>query len=271
MKKELSDSVKKIRGKHLKMVKEYLNKTNNELIKELEYSDVHTLSAIYSGIQVLPEYKIDYLVKTYNIRKDYLLGIDEYMTDEDFKKFAPESETNSFKVTLKYLELLGLNFESYIYSKIRLLILFRNWDFLKDYLTESTINEIEEKYNFSHSTYNDIYKNYFETYIDVAFKETPDELPFEISNSGKTLDNIGKNETYYDIYKVTSENSSIHTDTFYSVGYKVYYKNQLLCGLSITELQDFMKKIDSFNKCAIETLLPPTKQNNSFFKSIGDL
>ncbi len=236
-------------GGRLKQEAKKRGLTNDDMASLLLYSSGKQISPIYSGIKELTDDRFAILAKTWNVRENYLRCIDDWETDDDMLKNTEILDIDSFKVCKAYLETLGLRLCPFISSILDISLVYRDWEIIKEYLTDDTINEVQTKYDFSLDL-KKIYKEYKGQYIELFWRKPLDNLGIDFSEVGK------EHTELLNMYHVGSGKGALPHNMSYLIGFKAYYKNELLCTTSITGLQNFMQQLDSFVQCAIETLLP---------------
>ena len=221
--------------------------TNDDMAQLLHYSSGKQISPIYSCTKELTDDRFTILSKAWNVRENYLRCIDDFETDDDLLKNAKIEDIDSFNKCKDYLETIGLRLCPFISSKLPICKLYSIWKDVQEYLSDSTIKLILSKYDFNldEKTFN---KKYYCDDVVVQWKKTIDKININFSEVGKESNN---NQQY--IF-VSCEESNTKVNVEYEIGFHAYYNNALLCDISISGLQLFMKQLDSFARCSIDTL-----------------
>lgn len=248
-------------GKRLKAEAHKRNIKNQDMADLIGYSSGKQISPIYQGRFQITEDRIDILCKEWGVRKNYLLCIDDWETEEEMLIYSKNIDINSLKACLTYLETLGLRLTPYVSSYLPLTSIKANWEMLIDYFTEETIDSLLCEYDFTLPPA-DFRKQYFSKNVVVHWKKALDlNISFEeIGKQNNLSTYITTSFDDLDFISIDASKSTLKVNTEYIVGYKIYYKDEYYCDCSIKQLQKFITILDAFTTCSINTILINQKQ-----------
>ena len=165
----LSDNLRiTISGQRIKKEAKSRKITQEELANILGYAGRNEISACYNGKRFLSHECYETLSKLWDIRIEYLLGIDDYRTLNDFLDSTNSKARHIQEMTHYFLKAHGYLIEEtdYLYSNEHyyketdnyLLDKYNEWSF--DNVLEVT-NNLGEKYYITEKDLNDLIVDFF--------------------------------------------------------------------------------------------------------------
>lgn len=225
---------------------------NSDLAKTLGFSNEKSVSKYLNGTPIDID-RAELFAKYCGIRLDYIIGRDDWRTEDDMTKYARIDDIESFNTCKAYLETLGLKLEPSIMSYgVSITKLYEKWDTVSEYLTDECRNEIAIKYDFTLES-REFHKKYFLENMNIRLKKPFDAIGISFFEVGK----CNTSEFPQRILHIGDNKTLLGENIEYSLGYIVSYNGIELRNISIRELQEFISKLDKFAKCCIESFLLP--------------
>lgn len=236
-------------GQRLKMLAKEHGYTREDMSEKLNYSCGH-ISRFYNGSIEVPDNVASVLAETWGIRKEYILCEDDFKTDNEMYLYLNETSIKDMQIAMDYLKTIGLVLRPYTVLSCSLTALYRHLSKIKSYIKESEIQRLQSEYNFELSS-EEFSKDYFSVDCNIELSSPLPGMPF------LCLDNISKTSIQDDITLLhcSDENNPIAENCEITLYFKVYYHDELIRNISIEDLQKFIKKLDMYSKCTIETIL----------------
>lgn len=236
-------------GQRLKQLAKEHGFTREDMSEKLNYSCGH-ISRFYNGSIELPDNVASVLSETWGIRKEYILCKDDFKTDDEMYLYLNETSIKDMQIAIDYLKTLGLVLRPYTTLSCSLTALYRHLSQIRNYIKESEIQRLQGEYNFELSP--EVFsKTYFSVDCNVELSSPFSGLPF------LCIENISKTSVQDEITLLhcSDENNPITENCRVTLYFKVYYHDEMIRTIGIEDLQKFIKKLDMYSKCTIETIL----------------
>lgn len=247
-------------GKRIKEERKRRKITQERLAETINYASRNELSACENGKRFLKEESYIKLSNEWDLRIEYILGIDDFRTYEDYENFIMNIGMGEFNSTMAYLKTLGLQFTPKYYMETNVIEL-------------SKIEKSPEKYNAIRSCYSEKAKSYIDKRIKtpLAYNIT-DRLNETIELTGipdnnmlaspdKTqkinkqdfIDNdlFGDYRTYID--EIFPDYNDIRANI--SLLFEITYKEEIIGIKEAYDIQSFLSHIDNICEICIRDLL----------------
>lgn len=236
-------------GKRLKQLAKEHGATREDMAEILNYSCGH-ISRFYSGITEIPDNVAQTLSELWNIRKEYILFEDDFKTDEEMYLYMNENSIKEMQATLAYLRTLGVTIRPCTVLKCSLTSLYKNLAQLQDYIKESEIERLRNEYDFDLPSA-EFFRTYFSQQCCVELSSPLPRTPFlELERVSKN----SKQESF--IYTQCSDDNNLLGVNYEVVlFFHICYQGNMIRDIDIYGLQKFVKKLDAYSKCTIETIL----------------
>ena len=95
-------------GKRIKEERRKRKINQEKLANLIGYESRQRLSLCETQQCLLDEERYELLSKEWNLRKEYLMGLDDYRTEEEYENALMYDSMEEFNSTMKYLQTLGL-------------------------------------------------------------------------------------------------------------------------------------------------------------------
>lgn len=243
-------------GQRLKQLAKEHNLTREDMSELINYSCGH-ISRFYNGTIKIPDNAAQILSNLWNIRKEFILCEDDFRTDEDIYLSLNENSVKDMQITIEYLKTLGLVLRPYTTLTCPLTALYRHFSQIQSYIKESEIQRLQHKYNFELPS-EEFSKTYFTEECTVELSSPLPTIPFLHTEKISKI----SNQTCTVLLHNSDKNNLMGVNCEITLFFKVYYHNELLRTINTHDLQEFIKKLDIYSKCTIETIL--------FDKNFGD-
>lgn len=236
-------------GQRLKQLAKEHGLTREDIGEIINYSCGH-ISRFYNGIIEIPDSAAQILSKLWNIRPEYILCEDDFKTDEEMYLYVNESSIQDMKAAMSYLQTLGIELRPHTILSCPLTELYKHFSQLKDHIKTSEIQRLQDNYNFG-LPQKEFFKTYFHEECNIELSSPIPGIPFLCA------EDISKTAVQEDTFfiSVSDSNNPIGTNCTISLYFKVYYRNKFIRTVSLCDLQEFIKKLDAYSKCTIETIL----------------
>lgn len=236
-------------GARLKWLAKENGLTREKLGEITGYSSGH-ISRFYNGKSEIPDNMAQTLSELWNIRKEYILCEDDFKTDEQMYRSLNESSIKEMKATMEYLKTLGIVFRPCTVLSCYLTSLYKHWAQMQDYIKRDEIERLQKKYNFNLPS-TEFHKAYFSEQCHVELSSPLPDTPF------LTLEDVSKSSRQESMIILDSSSGSnpLGTGCEINLFFKVYQDNKLVRSITVYDLQDFIKKLDSYSKCTVDTIL----------------
>lgn len=236
-------------GQRLKQLAKEYSLTREDMSEIINYSCGH-ISRFYNGSMEIPDNAAQILSKLWNIRKEYILCEDDFKTDEEMYLYLKNTSIKEMQAAIDYLETLEVILRPQTMLSCSLTSLYKHFEQIKCYIKESEIQRLKTTYNFELSQ-KDFFKTYFSEECKIELSSPIPGVPFLCT------ENVSKTSASDDMILLysSSENNPVHSNCEIALYFKVYYKNELIRSISTHDLQKFIKKLDMYSKCTIETIL----------------
>lgn len=236
-------------GQRLKKLAKEHGFTREDMAEKLNYSCGH-ISRFYKGTIEIPDNVAQALSKLWNIRKEYILCEDDFKTDEEMYSYMNETSIKEMQAAIDYLKTLGIVFRPCTALTCSLTALYRHWIQMQEYIKESEIERLKKEYDFD-LTPKEFHRTYFSEQCHVELSSPLPELPF------LRIEEVAKHSKQKSMVFIGSmdDKNPLNVNCEVNLFFKVYQNGQFIRTVKIYELQDFVKKIDAYSKCTIETTL----------------
>lgn len=236
-------------GERLKKLAKEHGFTRENLSEKINYSCGH-ISRFYNGTIEIPDSVASVLAELWHMRKEYILGEDDFKTDEEMYLYLNEISIKDMQSAIDYLKTLGLTLRPYTTLSCSLTALYKYLSQIKSYIKESEIQRLQSEYNFELPP-KEFSKAYHSVDCNVELSS-----PFPGTSFLRT-ENMSKTSAQDDmiLLSCSDENNPIGENCFITLYFKVYYHDKLIRSIGIHDLQEFIKKLDMYSKCTIETIL----------------
>ena len=243
-------------GKRIKEERKRRKITQERLAETINYASRNELSACENGKRFLKEESYIKLSNEWDLRIEYLLGIDDFPTNESFFIGIKEKDNSDLTKSIQYLETIGFRIKPYISCHLSIVILYRNIDVLKECISNESLEKIMNKYDFSLNG-KDFSIKYFSAYETVELKRLPNNPDFSLSDS------VGKKKTHTNMKmdalpfggNYVHDFETTHSNLEYFLGYKLYLNDNYIRELSIGALQRMFKSMDNIVLITLKELL----------------
>ncbi len=236
-------------GQRLKQLAKEHDCTREDLSEKINYSCGH-ISRFYNGTIEIPDTAACILAELWGVRKEYILCEDDFKTDDEMYTYLNEVSVKDMQAAIDYLKTLGLLLRPYTVLSCPLTSLYHNLSEIRCYIKDSEIQRLQSEYNFELPP-EDFHKTYFFIDCNVELSSPLPEMPFLCTeNIPKT--SVQKDTVFLscsDVHNPVGVNCNV---TLY---FKVYYQDKLIRSIGAPDFQEFIKKLDMYSKCTIETLL----------------
>lgn len=208
------------------------------------------ISRYYNGHCTISRDRISMLAKRWNVREEYLLCEDDFKTNDELYAISKANNIKDMQHAIAYLESLGLYLKPHTELHCSLTGFKRYLEKLKPYIKKESLEKLMKQYDFNLSNSEFRKKYFYERCLVELFKPLP-ESPF------LDKENISKDEhiPHATFVQPGDENNILKENYNINLGFTVYYQNKFIRRISVNELQDFIKQLDCYAKCTIETLL----------------
>ena len=121
---------------------------------------------------------------------------------------------------------------------------------MQEYIKDSEIERLKKEYDFDLPS-NEFHRTYFTEQCYVELSSPLPEIPF------LHLEDVSKSSSQESMVflKSSDEKNPLGVNCGVSLFFKVYQNSQFIRNANIYDLQDFMKKLDAYSKCTVETIL----------------
>lgn len=241
-----------VMGRRLKVLALSRNQTNRQMADLLHYANEKSISYLYSGKQRLTDDRIEIVCNKFNVRENWLRGIDDFQTEADIQ----DKDISEYRKIRDYLGTLGLRIEPAIFWKASPRTLFLYYSDMERFLSDKAKSIISEEYKTA-ANENDYknYANYDELWQGDYFELKSNPLNEKMQNisvlSKKSgIENDNDFDKYYGVYE-TEDGEELEIQILY----KVTYEDGTYLELPIDKLRYFFTHIDRMCKASIETVL----------------
>lgn len=239
------------KGQRLKQLAKENGLTRDEMGIILNFSPGH-ITRFYNGEYELPEDSAEKLSKLWGIRKEYIQCIDDFRTDEEIYKYSNETSIKEMQAAINYLETLGLVLRPCTLLCCPVTALYKKLGEISDYVNESEMTRLRSRFDFELPS-KDFYTKYFSEWCDIELAAPLPDVPFlDMANVSKQA-NI---DTDKEIYCGEPRGKIIGANYSVTLAFRVYYNKKWIGQIDVNGLQEFIKELDAFTKCTIETLFP---------------
>lgn len=247
-------------GKRIKEERKKRKINQDKVADLIGYAGRQRLSLCENQQCLLEEDHYKILSKEWNIRKEYLMGLDDYRTEEEYENALMYDSMEEFNSTMKYLQTLGLQM-------------------LPKYYLEISINDLEKievsplKYENLRSYYSENAKHYIEKrlwsdlghYRSDAITETIELIGLPENKTLALADKTQKirREEFIDkdlfcdyrtyIEEIFPECKGIMANI--SLLFEIKYKDELIAIKDAYDTQAFLTHIDNLCETCIRDLL----------------
>lgn len=233
-----------------------LAKENGDTAQKLSeplFCTKEQISRYYNGHCTISDDRISILAKRWRVREEYIRCEDDFKTNEELYFAVNENDIKNMQSAISYLESLDLHLKPYSSLHCSLTALKKNIDTLKPYIKQSSLDALMEKYDFSLASCEFHREYFFEDCLVELCKALPNHIFLQ-------KDRISKNEhvAHATFIQVADDNNLLQQNYNVNLGFLVYYKNTFIKKITVSDLQEFVKQLDNYAKCTIETLLIKT-------------
>lgn len=219
--------------------------TNADLVNIIGYSNEKGISL--KGGLTIDKDRAQLLANYCKVRLEYLIGIDDWRSDEDKLNYLTIEDRVSFNKALEYLITLGFEIEPIISSYMSVTALYKNWNIISSNLTTTCQEYLCSKYDFNES-YKDFSKKYFSKSENIEWRRPLDNIDYSF--------NIGiKEKTKQSIY-IDYQDSKTKSNIDYFLQYRIKQNGQELYCKSISEMQIFIQQLNALATFAVNNILP---------------
>lgn len=222
--------------------------TREDMSETIGYSCGH-ISRFYSGMIEIPDSAAQILSDLWHIRKEYILCEDDFRTDEEIYSYLNENSIKEMQAAIKYLETLDLFLHPCTVLHCPVVAIYGHLDELSGYIKKSEIDRLNSEYDFSLSP-SDFTKRYFSDWCNVELSAPLPDMPF-LNKEELTKESNVKSVTV----SCSAARNMLCVNHDIHLFFKVYYHDKYVRTTSVHELQQFIKKLDAYSKCTIETIL----------------
>ena len=135
-------------GKRLKeCIKKAGFPTEKAFAETAGYTSVH-LSRMVSGSQRISDQMAERFAEILGCRKEYLLGIDNFRTNEEMLSFIDEKDKKDFSIVLNYLNSIGFKCTPCITCHMPINEIYRNSNNVQDHIYDTCLEHLREEYDF---------------------------------------------------------------------------------------------------------------------------
>ena len=161
-------------------------------------------------------------------------------------KQAHIEDVGAFNIAKEYLSSLGITFNTALKSySFPVTILQEIWDEIKSYLSEDSIADIQEKYDFSMDC-KEFRAKYYRECVAVRWSKPLDDIDLTV------FDDLGKHETvemegfgsFAGVFHLSDSKTGINMD--YCIELEILYNGNHVGKTTHFGLQEFMKKMDRY-------------------------
>lgn len=236
-------------GQRLKQLAKEHGFTREDMSVKLNYSSGH-ISRFYNGSIELPHNVASVLAETWGIRKEYILCEDDFKTDDEMYLYLNETSIKDMQIAIDYLKTLGLVLRPCTTLSCPLTALYRHLSQIRSYIKESEIQRLQSEYNFELPP-REFSRAYISARCNVELSSPLPEMHFlRTENMSKT-----SVQEHMIPLSCSDDNNPMGVNCDITLYFKVYYHDELIRSISPCDLQDFIKKLDMYSKCTIETIL----------------
>ncbi len=236
-------------GSRLKRLAKEHRLTRGDMAEIISYSCGH-ISRFYKGTMEIPDSAAQILSDLWGIRKEYILCEDDFKTDDEMYSYMNESAIKDMQTAIDYLKTLGIVFRPCTAFVCPLTALYQHWMQMQEYIKDSEIERLKKEYDFDLPS-NEFHRTYFTEQCYVELSSPLPEIPF------LHLEDVSKSSSQESMVflKSSDEKNPLGVNCGVSLFFKVYQNSQFIRNANIYDLQDFMKKLDAYSKCTVETIL----------------
>ncbi len=259
MKSELQNkdlkSGKRVRECRIQLTNENILNGKYEIITQEKLAEAidcstNQISYIECGRRKLSLGLARSMASIFHVRPEYLLGEDDFRTEEDIRSCQNDMRIKDMQAALNYLRSLGLYLIPYNILYCSVTGLFKNLSILTPYIQKDALEQLKQEYDFTLST-SDFFKKYYGENCSVELSSPLPDMPFlRTEELAKGL--INEQSLYVDC---SDKRNLIRENCEIALYFKIYYNNKFVRTISENNLQDFVKKLDAYTKCTIETIL----------------
>lgn len=263
------EQINQLSGKRLKEEAHSRNWSNRKVADVTGYSTPsgdRIISMIYGGKRKMSDFGFKKLAEAWNIREEYLRGLDSFKTEQDIYNTVSAKESEKFQIQVAYLKTIGIT----IKPKLSVLLssgqLRKNWDAIKSCLTLDSLNHIIEKYDMS-LPYPDFLKKYgFDNYETVDLQKTFENVTLDKIVRNKGIKDIVKSAKSFtgELKKMPVDNSNFDYSLTFDV---VRAKNGILKWkktISASNLDFILEIFDKYSENSLDLIFDVANKLNSF-------
>lgn len=244
---------------------------NQYIADLLHLSDGHQISPLYQNRRLFSDEQIGILANAFGLRKEYLMCIDDWETNEDMEKGVKTANISEYNIIRQYLKTIGLSLLPTVYWVCNERELYCDYWNMEEHISDNgkkyaagvidiplpphNPNFVYEHFEKAAWNYSDGNQNLF-----VELKSNP-------IKGMKNLNEMTKrdNGEDFDLYwQYTEDNIQIE------ILYKIIFNGETIGMLEVEQIRSFFKHIDAMCKTSIQTVLFDMISNYKFMHDIYD-
>jgi len=215
----------KIKGNRLRECRKEKGLSQEVLIELCHIQSRTTLSCAESKNE-LSEVNLEMICEVLGVRKEYILGIDNYKTEGALLSYYEKMDHLEFDTTKEYLKTLGFSIEPFIeIIKFPVIDIYKSLDKITPFLYTGELNRLKQKYDFNQS-YTDFSVLYLSDFENIRLTKPIDYIEeFEsISMNSKAPDSfeefssnlatLGTNTTYHLRFEIINKSTGVKRDLY---------------------------------------------------------
>lgn len=236
-------------GQRLKKLAKEHGFTREDMAEKLNYSCGH-ISRFYKGTIEIPDNVAQTLSELWTIRKEYILCEDDFKTDEEMYSYMNETSIKEMQAAIDYLKTLDITFRPCTVLTCPLTTLYRHWTQLKEYIKVSETERLRKEYDFNLPS-EEFHKTYFSEECYIELSAPLPGMPY------LQVEEVSKNSEQKSLLNIwcSDENNFLGVNCEIALFFKIYHHNKEVRRISVHGLQEFVRKLDAYSKCTVETIL----------------
>lgn len=214
------------------------------------------------------------LAAKWNVRFEYLVGIDNYKTPDDYYNSRKNKALSEYRQIIAYLEYLGLTLKPayYLATSIKEFRYIADDNFttcerLSAYFSEDVKKHIKQLISSNDMSVNE---NDMTHYVELtdnpngALLKLDDITNFDIAE--KLYDENLYNTAMFvsDVFDNNSDDDTCHIDGLICLQYKLFYNNKLVGNWDLLGMQGFFNYMNKMCQASIQSLLLDHDLEHSF-------
>lgn len=244
-------------GKRFKQLAKENGMTRDKLSEIIGYVPTH-ISRLWSGKNTIPDDVAQILAKTFGVRKEYILCIDDFRTIEEMIEGLDNINHDVLLKQLAYLETLGLEvrLRYILFTEYPVICYYKNK--LLPYTSVEWYEKLTTDSDYTNPTEESYNKHEMEDKNGIAVVLRK-PLPNSVLNQFLTINKEKKYKfnTFDEDMAITlnESNSEFECEVPVIIEVDICYNKQNLGGFTIENMQNFMKVMDAQVKNSIDTFL----------------